>query len=145
MDRLYLFILLFLIYMIINLIGLFTKGLSVLKQGRLTINILGMISLLLVKKFAPEKNPYIHPFHLVVLSIWNIYFIKETAEEMTFTDHPFEMFGADQSTVIFIVHVFVLSYSVGYSLLILFPIYFAINLAIVFKIRHDTSIDATDK
>ena len=101
--------------------------------------------MLLLKKCWPDNLWYLQPFHMVGLAIWNIYFIKETGEAMTFTDNPVEMFGADQSTMMFILHSFVFSYSYRYTVVVLFPLYFLINLATVFKIKHDTSIESSNK
>ena len=73
----------------------FAGNVSTLMHGRIFWNNLAMLMMLLIKKFVPNKLWYASPLHMIVLASWNIYFIKETAEEKTFTDHPMEMFGAD--------------------------------------------------
>ena len=55
------------------------------------------------------------------------------------------MFGADQSTIVFILHTFAFGYSFRYTLAVVFPVYFLINIATIIKIKYDTSIETTDK
>ena len=71
---------------------------------------------------------------MLIISAWNIYFIKETAEEETFTGDPVELFGADQTSGVFLMHVFAFSYSFMWTAKVIFPIYVIINLITVLKI-----------
>ena len=137
-------ILLWLLWMLFLSYSFFMHKISTLMLGRIFINNLSMIAMLFITKFDSNKLWYASPLHMIVLASWNIYFIKETAIEKTFTDHPFEMFGADQSTMMFMLHVFAISYSYRYAFVVLFPMYFIINLATVIKIKLDTTIEQTN-
>ena len=42
--------------------------------------------------------------------------------------------------MIFILHTFAFGYSFRYTLAVVFPVYFLINIATIIKIKYDTSI-----
>ena len=91
LERAHFVLVLWFIYLITGLFG----HKSVLRLGRISINSICILVMLVVKKFWPDNLWYVQPFHMIFIAAWNIYFIKDVVDEVTLTNSPVEMFGAD--------------------------------------------------